>query len=70
MTLTIHKEVNRFMWILKGHLVPDGYSEQDYLDVHDAYFKRLWGNMRTVSMRKALRKHIRRSITNDWSTHR
>jgi hypothetical protein len=48
----IHKEVNRFMWIVKGQLAPDGYSDQapdgysdqDYIDVHDSYFKRLWGN--------------------------
>jgi hypothetical protein len=40
----IHKEVNRFMWIVKGQLVPDGYSDQDYIEVHDSYFKRLWGN--------------------------
>jgi len=42
--MPIHKEVNRFLWIIKGRLAPDEYSEQDYLDVHDAYFKRLWGN--------------------------
>jgi hypothetical protein len=40
----IHKEVNRFMWIVKGQLAPDGYSDQDYIDVHDSYFKRTWGN--------------------------
>jgi len=40
----IHKEVNRFLWIVKGRLAPDEYSEQDYLDVYDSYFKRLWGN--------------------------
>ncbi len=44
MTSTIHKEVNRFMGILKGHLVPDGYSEKDYLDTHESFLKRLWGN--------------------------
>ena len=32
------------MWIVKGQLAPDGYSDQDYIDVHDSYFKRLWGN--------------------------
>ena len=42
--MPIHKEVNRFMWILKGHLVPDGYSEKDYLDTHESFLKRLWGN--------------------------
>tara|TARA_B100000780_G_scaffold263445_1_gene217341 strand:- start:568 stop:768 length:201 start_codon:yes stop_codon:yes gene_type:complete len=40
----IHKEVNRFMWIIKGQLVPDGYSERDYVEIHDSYFKRIWGN--------------------------
>jgi len=32
------------MWIIKGQLVPDGYSERDYVEVHDSYFKRIWGN--------------------------
>ena len=32
------------MWILKGHLVPDGYSEKDYVDTHESFLKRLWGN--------------------------
>jgi len=40
----IHKEVNRFMWIIKGQLVPDGYSEEDYLEVHDSYLHKIWGN--------------------------
>ena len=40
----IHKEVNRFMWIIKGRLAPDEYSEEDYLEVHDTYFQRIWGN--------------------------
>jgi len=40
----IHKEANRFLWIVKGRLAPDEYSEQDYLDVYDSYLKRLWGN--------------------------
>lgn len=42
--MSIHKEVNRFMWILKGQLVPDGYSQQDYVDTYESYLKRLWGN--------------------------
>jgi hypothetical protein len=32
------------MWILKGQLVPDGYSEKDYEDTHKIFLKRLWGN--------------------------
>jgi len=42
--MTIHKEVNRFMWLLKGQLVPDGYSEKDYVDTHESFLNRLWGN--------------------------
>ena len=44
MTSTIHKEVNRFMWILKGRLVADGPSEKDYEEIHDIYLRRIWGN--------------------------
>jgi len=44
MTSTIHKEVNRFMWILKGRLVADGHSEKDYEEIHDIYLRRIWGN--------------------------
>jgi len=32
------------MWIIKGRLAPDEYSEEDYLEVHDTYFQRIWGN--------------------------
>jgi hypothetical protein len=32
------------MWIVKGQLIPDGYSDQDILDMYDSYFLRLWGN--------------------------
>ena len=32
------------MWIIKGQLVPDGYSEEDYLEVHDSYLHKIWGN--------------------------
>ena len=42
--MPIHKEVNRFMWILKGHLVPNGHSEKDYEEIHKSYLKRIWGN--------------------------
>ena len=43
-TESIHKEASRFMWIVKGQLIPDGYSDQDILDMYDSYFVRLWGN--------------------------
>jgi hypothetical protein len=41
---SIHKEASRFMWIVKGQLIPDGYREEDIVEVYDSYFKRLWGN--------------------------
>tara|TARA_R110002020_G_scaffold319364_2_gene535247 strand:- start:9 stop:188 length:180 start_codon:yes stop_codon:yes gene_type:complete len=39
-----HKETNRLMWMVKGCLVPDGYSEKDYISTYDNYFKRVWYN--------------------------
>ena len=41
---SLHKEVNRFMWIIKGHLVPNGHSEKDYEEIHKSYLHRIWGN--------------------------
>lgn len=38
------KEANRLMWLVKGHLIPDEYSEKDIEAVLRSYFVRLWGN--------------------------
>ena len=35
---------NELMWAVKGHLIPDSYSESDIEKVLDSYFKRMWGN--------------------------
>ena len=44
----IHKEASRLMWIFKGQLIPEGYSDQDILDMHDDFFYRLWGNVERI----------------------
>lgn len=38
------KEANRLMWLVKGHLIPKEYSEEDIQSVLRSYFVRLWGN--------------------------
>lgn len=38
------KEANRFMWGVKGMLIPIGYSTKDVHGVLQGYFKRLWCN--------------------------
>lgn len=44
MTKAEHKEANRYYWIVKGHLIPDAWSEKDIMSVHSSYFDRIWGN--------------------------
>ena len=36
------KEANRFMWAVKGMLIPLGYSRDDVNATFKSYFKRLW----------------------------
>ena len=38
------KEANRFMWAVKGMLIPLGYSRDDVNATFKSYFKRLWCN--------------------------
>ena len=39
------KNANRLMWIVKGQLIPEGYSDEDIVDMYDSYFRRCWGNI-------------------------
>ncbi len=48
MTPYEHKEANRYYWIVKGHLIPDAWSEKDILSVYNGYFDRIWGNHENV----------------------
>ena len=36
------------MWICKGQLIPEEYSDQDILDMYDDFFYRLWGNIERI----------------------
>lgn len=38
------KEANRIFWIVKGHLIPNQWSESDIQSMHDSYVRRVWGN--------------------------
>lgn len=48
MTFEERKEANRYYWIVKGHLIPDTWSEKDILGVYNSYFDRIWGNHENV----------------------
>ena len=38
------KEANRLYWMVKGHLIPESWSEKDIAKTYDSYIQRLWGN--------------------------
>ena len=38
------KEANRFYWMVKGHLIPESWSEKDIMATYESYFARIWGN--------------------------
>ena len=38
------KEANLYYWIVKGSLIPDGWSDREVEGIHESYFKRIWGN--------------------------
>lgn len=44
MTIEQTKEANRYFWIIKGHLIPEGWSDIDIEEISSRYFKRIWGN--------------------------
>ena len=44
MTTEQTKEANRYFWIIKGHLIPEGWSDIDIEEISSIYFKRIWGN--------------------------
>ena len=44
MTTEQTKEANRYFWIIKGHLIPEGWSDIDIEEISSSYFKRIWGN--------------------------
>lgn len=44
MTFRELKEANRLFWIVKGHLIPDSWTEQSIRSMERSYFERLWGN--------------------------
>ena len=48
MTEAEFKEANRYYWIVKGHLIPDAWSEKDIMSVYNGYFDRIWGNHENV----------------------
>lgn len=48
MTQSELKEANRLFWIVKGHLIPDGWTENDIISMHDSYLRRMWGNHEAV----------------------
>ncbi len=39
-----NKEANRLYYAVKGHLIPDSWSQKDIDRMHRQYVKRLWGN--------------------------
>ena len=39
-----NKEANRIHYAVKGHLIPDDWSQSDIDKMHAQYIKRLWGN--------------------------
>lgn len=38
------KEAHFMHWCVKGHLIPDQWSDADIVKMYDSYFKRIWGN--------------------------
>lgn len=42
------KEANRLFWMVKGHLIPDSWSDFDIESMSESYTRRLWGNHEAV----------------------
>lgn len=44
----VRKEANRFYWIVKGHLIPESWSDLDVKKTYSGYMNRIWGNHENV----------------------
>lgn len=44
MTYFQRKEANRLYWMVKGHLIPESWSDKDVMSIYESYITRLWGN--------------------------
>lgn len=44
MTRWQRREANRFFWIIKGHLIPESWSDKDVESTYYSYMKRVWHN--------------------------
>lgn len=44
----VRKEANRFYWIVKGHLIPESWSDKDVEGIYNSYMKRIWGNHEAI----------------------
>jgi len=38
------KKANELMWAVKGHLIPETYTDEDIEKLYNSYFARMWGN--------------------------
>ena len=39
-----YKEANKIHYRVKGHLIPEEWSDSDIVKMYDSYFARCWGN--------------------------
>ncbi len=65
MTPAERKEANRYYWIVKGHLIPESWPDEQVKSVLDGYFVRIWGNHENVvhedGFEEAWQKRINKS---------
>ena len=43
-TSEFRKEATRLFWLAKGHLIPEGHSEDEITEIYDIFLKRAWYN--------------------------
>ena len=39
-----YKEANKMFYRVKGHLIPEEWTDSDIVKMYDSYFSRCWGN--------------------------
>jgi len=50
------RTANKYHWAVKGHLIPEGTSDEEIIKIHDSYLKRLWGNHEALLCRDEFEK--------------
>lgn len=61
------RTANRYFWMVKGHLIPESWSDEEVEGVAYSYLKRLWGNHENYIHERGFEQAYQERLDNDIS---